>query len=135
MIFQAQHSFSYEAQLISIQRALDNWLSSWQLYCSTYEKHEKHRPLGEADLTPDNMWMRNGFARYAYDYWLLAKLMVNRISAEVEQRKVEAARRFVDLSSNGDLVDTGQSAFLEEYDNTSMKQVNELISGFQKVMI
>lgn len=66
------------------------------------------------------MWKRNGFFRFCAEYWLLANLMADRLTgAEM---------------SRGDsflVNDSVLDPILSQYDQTSMRQVNDLITGFQ----
>ena len=79
------------------------------------------------------MWQRIGFTRFASEYWLLAKLIVERITNQ--------ARRGQDgLMTNANLTTTrdreeSPTSILDKYDETSMQQVNDLIADFQRVAL
>ena len=79
------------------------------------------------------MWQRVGFSRFCSEYWLLAKLIVDRITDRA-QRKEHA---FVDASAGTEFGSDDRSTptILDNYDETSMRQVNDLISEFQKVIL
>lgn len=83
--------------------------------------------MDESNLNADNMWQRVGFCRHAGDFWLLASVKVDRLSvAEAEQHRATRGELVPDDSEQSDPI-------LPQYDQTSMRQVNELISEFQRV--
>ena len=59
-------------------------------------------------LTPENAWRRIGFCRHAHEFWLLA-------------------------GEEG--AGAGSDPILTRYDQTSMRQINDLIADFQKFQI
>lgn len=68
------------------------------------------------------MWKRVGFCRYCPEFWLLASLMTERLGL------------LGDLPQGNDLAPLDDGALdpiLNKYDQTSMRQVNNLIVGFQ----
>jgi hypothetical protein len=72
--------------------------------------------------------------RHASEYWLLANFMVERLSKSKEE-DVETvvdpageAQSPVSISATNSV-----GPLLDQYDQTSMQQVNVLISDFQKV--
>lgn len=67
-----------------------------------------------------------GFCRYAPEYWLLAKLMADRLAVLGTSQP----------ESELELLDEGPlDPILNYYDQTSMRQVNDLIMGFQTFQI
>ncbi len=121
MIFQTQQSFNVEAGLDTVDRALDNWLLAWQLYTSEL-------CLSAASVqTPTSMWKRVGFSRFADEYWLLARLIVVKMKTAVQNKHKR--------QSAADDSDGPADLGLNEYDETSMQQVNDLISDFQQILI
>lgn len=102
-----------------IRTALDNWIIIWQIYSDQGAATPRHDPVHGQIITPHIMWKRIGFSRYAYEYWTLAKLIVDRI----------AATAYMDDD------DASPASLLPRYDDTSMKQVNDLITEFQKIGI
>lgn len=127
MVFQTQQSFGYDIQMLPIRNALDNWIRIWQVYSSQHATSIKHLPL-QREPGPDDMWKRVGFARFANEYWLLASLIVDRITAAALGSTFNNPELQYGKEPDEDNV-------LTKYDETSMKQVNELISEFQKVLI
>ena len=78
-----------------------------------------------------DMWKRIGFMRHAGEFWLLAHVIVNRISGLNAQQPETSA-----IPSQGSSMhlDCGPSdPILNKYDETSMRQVNDLIADFHKV--
>ena len=91
------------------------------------------------DLACKDMWKRIGFIRHASEYWLLASLMLEKISAAATKPKSPefVSRTLTDHARIDD--DTGGTEGFEPVlgrdDETSMRQVNELLADFQKVQI
>lgn len=85
------------------------------------------------DVAPEEMWKRIGFMRHAPEYWLLASAIMDRISALDARQQQNSAR----AAQNGsEPVDNEPvDPILNKYDQTSMRQVNDLIADFQKVQI
>ena len=71
-------------------------------------------------LPPQNMWKRIGFMRHAYEFWLLANLILDRISSQAT-----ISEYGIGLPSREQ--DTLTQSVLPEYDQNNMRQVNELI--------
>ncbi|KAK5172959.1 uncharacterized protein LTR77_003081 [Saxophila tyrrhenica] len=128
MIFQHQQTFAADAHLAPINNALDSWIAIWQIYQQAYSTSQQYCPLGEEIMTPHNMWKRIGFVRYCSEYWLLAKLITERISAGTWMIGVDQANVNVPQPSD-------QNTVLQKYDETRMQQVNDLICQFQQVII
>lgn len=72
------------------------------------------------------MWKRIGFCRYCPEYWLLANLMADRLAT------LGALQQGNEMTA----IDNGPlDPILDQYDQTSMRQVNDLIMGFQMFQI
>jgi hypothetical protein len=136
LVFHYQSTFGCHGSLDSIKTVLDSWSSVWQAYVENFSADQRHSPVppGFQDLEPEEMWKRVGFMRHAEEYWLLAKLMVDNLSHSEEtlvgtnQSTSEHGRMSIG-APEGRSVDP----LLNEYDETSMEQVNALIADFQKV--
>ncbi|KAL2401661.1 Transcription factor verF [Exophiala dermatitidis] len=136
IIFHFQNTFSCQGSLEAIKHAQQAWKTVWDGYMSHFSQVPRHSPTTStmADLVPDDMWKRAGFTRYASEYWLLGKYMVDRLSKPA--KKVFGAGTDPDNQvqspiSAPELV----SPLLSQYDETSMQQVNMLISEFRNVNI
>ena len=138
LIFHFQSSFSCQGSLYPIRQAQKTWRQVWDIFLDLFSHDSRHSPVASAmqNLAPDDMWKRIGFTRYASEYWLLGKFMVERLSnrneddvATVEDPvgQVQSQAGFSGPDSAGQL--------LSQYDQTSMEQVNVLITDFQKVSI
>lgn len=124
LIFQYQNSLGWEGQLVPINNALGNWKAAWKQYAEHFAMRSHHSTNETTILEPRNMWKRIGFSRHASEYWLLVKLIHDRISAEIQTGATRA-----------DTADESAKAILDRYDETSMRQVNDLIAEFQKTTI
>ncbi|PKS08387.1 hypothetical protein jhhlp_005331 [Lomentospora prolificans] len=133
LVFQHQNSFSQDGHLAAIRHALNNWKPVWDIYMTTHATSPPHNMLAGVVLTPENAWRRIGFCRHAHDYWLLASVIIDKLTSPVCDMTVNPA--------SSPESDTGQSpprentTILTQYDQTSMQQVNELIADFQKIQI
>ncbi|CAK7226337.1 hypothetical protein SBRCBS47491_006196 [Sporothrix bragantina] len=141
LIFQKQNSFGGEDQLLAIRTGLANWKTVWEIHKREFSTGPPHTmvpiPLPNQDDTtaPDDMWRRTGFMRHSPEYWLLAHLVIDRLSSQQQ----EAANRNLYTSMHH----TGMHAFdntardpiLAKYDETSMRQVNDLISQLRNVQL
>ncbi|KAK3495815.1 hypothetical protein B0T13DRAFT_530519 [Neurospora crassa] len=140
MIFQHQNLFGVEGQLVPIRNGLDNWITIWELWCDHWSSTPPHCMAASDNLTPANMWKRIGFIRCSAEYWLLGSLLTDRIARKTSggvrenQGKGSSPDSYPDeLTGSG----KGKSndPILIKYDQTSMRQVNELISNFKKIQL
>ncbi|OQU99857.1 Fungal specific transcription factor domain-containing protein [Cladophialophora immunda] len=139
LIFHHQSSFSCQGSLDPIHSALQSWRKVWHVYLGRFSRDSRHSTVKcDIDhLAPDDMWRRVGFMRHAHEYWYLANLMVERLSApppaEAAETAVETSKQAQSpLSASGNET---ISPLLDKYDETSMQQVNTLISDFQMFRI
>ncbi|KAK4869941.1 hypothetical protein LT330_005665 [Penicillium expansum] len=110
-----------------IQNALSNWRDIWQLFSSTFPQGiMPHMTIEDPHIQPEQLWRRMGFFRYAPEYWLLAHLMADRL-AVLGTSKPENELEPLD---EGPL-----DPILNRYDQTSMRQINDLIMDFQTFQI
>lgn len=147
LIFQKQNSFGGEDQLHAIRTGLDNWKRIWESYSSDFADRPPHATIvvqSAADgssVAPDDMWRRTGFMRHSPEYWLLAHLVINRLSAAgSDSRSARLLSRglglySVDSTARASAEDTTGDPLLTKYDETSMRQVNDLISQFQGIQL
>lgn len=82
--------------------------------------------IDHPQIQPQELWTRMGFCRYAPEYWLLAQLMADRLSFLGTAQQVNE----LEPLEVGPL-----DPILNQYDQTSMRQVNDLIMGFQTFQI
>lgn len=129
MIFQSQQVFGWDHQMAPVRYGVENWSKAWDSYMQNYFFLQRHQPRLPNDNSLGTLWQRIGFCRSADEYWMLAKLMVNRV-AIISQ--IEATRMTDDVSSTAE-ADT-KEGILGKYDETSMRQVNELIADFQRIL-
>jgi len=135
LLFQYQNSFGSPDQLVPIRRALENWKTMWKDYIELYSSTANHMPIGTSQATPENMWQRIGFVQHASEYWLLASLVLDRLCASKEQVSNHNGVVQDAISQKSEPhPDLGQP-MLQKYDETSMRQVNELIATFQRTSI
>lgn len=141
IIFQHQNLFGVIGQLVPIRNGLRNWIAIWEMYFDTWSASPPHGMVQEDALTPDTMWKRVGFVRHTPEYWLLGSLLTDRIASETSGAGEEKnPQSILDHPSNSASVGTvaesiTRNPILDKYDQTSMRQVNDLISGFQRVQM
>ncbi|KAF5722896.1 C2H2 transcription factor [Fusarium mundagurra] len=80
LIFQHQNSFGGHDQLQAVRNALDNWESAWETYSDEFSFSPPHVMVDRHNVTMENLWRRVGFMRHSPEYWLLGKLLVDRLS-------------------------------------------------------
>jgi hypothetical protein len=139
MIFQHQNLFAVEGQLVPIRNGLRNWIGIWEKYVSVPTSLSPHGGLQEECPAPELMWKRIGFVRFSAEYWLLGSLLTDRLSGTTttsqDQASTHGSPPGAPTSSTAQGKTRSAEPILEKYDQTSMRQVNDLISDFQKFSI
>ncbi|TQS33389.1 hypothetical protein Golomagni_06270, partial [Golovinomyces magnicellulatus] len=134
LIFQYQNAIIGNGQLAAISQGLSNWRGIWEVYSARFSSTPPHVMVDAENVTAETAWQRTGFMRFSPEYWLLARLMVDRLQHN-EMMQVENSL----LPSATSSTTSGGPAIvnpdLAEYDQTSMQQVNELISELKKINI
>ncbi|RBR05966.1 hypothetical protein FVER53590_13928 [Fusarium verticillioides] len=80
LIFQHQNSFGGHDQLQAVRNALENWKSAWETYSDEFSFSPPHVMVDRQNVATENLWRRVGFMRHSPEYWLLGKLLVDRLS-------------------------------------------------------
>ncbi|KAF5984154.1 C2H2 zinc finger transcription factor [Fusarium bulbicola] len=80
LIFQHRNSFGGHDQLQAVRNALDNWKSAWETYSDEFSLSPPHAMVDRHNVATENLWRRVGFMRHSPEYWLLGKLLVDRLS-------------------------------------------------------
>ncbi|EXJ59419.1 uncharacterized protein A1O5_12300 [Cladophialophora psammophila CBS 110553] len=133
LIFQYQHCFREQAQLVPIRNAAKNWGMIWQMYSEDFSASPPHAMVTEDTMTIHKMCNRVGFMRHAPEFWLLAKLMMDRIT---NCKVLEPREPFGSLvPETPSATDDSTEPIYHEYDQTSMQQVNDLITILQRIHI
>ena len=130
LVFQHQNSIGECRNLTAIRHALDNWKPIWETYCSKLSSTPPHNMVPGDVLTPENAWRRIGFSRHAHEYWLLAGVIIDRLEG-ADKTGGEGGQRQKSPEEEG----AASDPILTRYDQTSMRQVNDLIADFQKFQI
>ncbi|KAF0637477.1 hypothetical protein FPSE5266_09730 [Fusarium pseudograminearum] len=128
LLFHHQNSFGGHDQLQAVYNALSNWKMVWETYSDELSFSPPHVMVNKQNISPAELWRRVGFMRHSPEYWLLAKLLVDRLSAPIETM-TNPEDALLDATT------VTQEPILARYDQTSMLQVNDLITGFQNVHI
>ncbi|KAJ2893600.1 hypothetical protein MKZ38_008423 [Zalerion maritima] len=135
MIFQHQNLFGVESQLVLIRNGLRNWKAIWEVHAAsaTAPPHGIVAVEGK-NLPPDQLWKRVGFVRYSFEYWLLGNLITDKIAAA---RDASPSRFNPGHGSEAPRSPRARSLdpILDKYDQTSMRQVNDLIAAFRQFQI
>jgi hypothetical protein len=140
MIFQHQNLLAVEGQLVPIRNGLRNWIEIWEKYAEVPSSLSPHGLLQEECPAPELMWKRIGFFRFSPEYWLLGSLIADRLSAPTAASPEQASasgssQGFAQPSSTASGKARSAEPILGKYDQTSMRQVNDLITDFQKFNI
>lgn len=82
-------------------------------------------------LATDNAWRRIGFCRHAHECWLLTSVIIDKIERWDTSGSdgMRAQKSPMEVPGEG----TTPHPILTRYDQTSMRQINDLIADFQKV--
>lgn len=141
MIFQHQNSFGVAGQLVPIQNGLRNWIAIWERYFYLWSTSYPYGGGQDAQLSLETMWKRVGFVRFSPEYWLLGTLLTDRIVASTAalpqgpcSNEADDARALAEgrIAASGRIQARSVEPILDKYDQTSMRQVNDLITNFQK---
>jgi hypothetical protein len=73
-----------------------------------------------------DMWKREGIMKHAQEYWLLARIMLERKASSQQEREVGDGRSNFNSELHDDVLPEQ-----EKYDETSMSQLNALLTSFQ----
>ncbi|KAF5638109.1 C2H2 transcription factor [Fusarium sp. NRRL 52700] len=121
LIFQHQNSFGGHDQLEAVRNALDNWKSAWETYSDEFSFSPPHVMVDRHNMATENLWRRVGFMRHSPEYWLLGKLLVDRLSAPSDSLGSPE-------STVPDASGSVHEPILTRYDQTSMLQTTALIA-------
>ncbi|KAH7093536.1 zinc finger, C2H2 type domain-containing protein [Paraphoma chrysanthemicola] len=132
LIFQHMNSFSDIGQMTAMDNALRNWQDVWNDYCRDLANQPPHVMVDGDDpkLATEDMWRRVGFMQHADEFRLLAVLLKERIML----KSVQQLPAFSAATENGDrgrIIDP----VLNEYDQNSMRQINDLIASFENIQM
>jgi hypothetical protein len=133
-MFQCQASFIHEPSLGPLRNALANWKQIWLLHDSCEDLGVDTSADQEASgstFDPGAMWKRVGFMRNAPEFWLLAKLVLERLETG---RHEEDGTDSLGSGKRSDVPSLGFPV-LDKYDETSMSQVNDIITMFQRLNV
>ncbi|KAF5236557.1 hypothetical protein FAUST_6471 [Fusarium austroamericanum] len=84
LLFHHQNSFGGHDQLQAVYNALSNWKMVWETYSDELSFSSPHVIVDKENVSPVDLWRRIGFMRHSPEYWLLAKLLVDRLSTPIE---------------------------------------------------
>ncbi|KAL4999813.1 hypothetical protein BDV10DRAFT_183961 [Aspergillus recurvatus] len=121
LIFQYRNSWGSLQLSSPIHHAVSNWKALWQQFTAALVPGmSPHVTVDHNHIQPEQMWKRVGFFSYCPEYWLLANLMADKLTAR--NAAEGAAGQGLERLEDGPL-----DSFLNQYDQTSMRQVNDLI--------
>ncbi|KAL2831568.1 hypothetical protein BDW59DRAFT_131602 [Aspergillus cavernicola] len=124
LIFQYRNSWGGVQLLSPIHNALNNWKAIWQQFTAALVPGmSPHVTVDHNNIRPESMWKRVGFCSYCPEYWLLANLMTDKLTARNATGDMVAG-----TANELERLDDGPlDSILNKYDQTSMRQVNDLI--------
>ncbi|KAL4972641.1 hypothetical protein BDW66DRAFT_162740 [Aspergillus desertorum] len=121
LIFQYRNSWGSLQLSSPIHHALSHWRDVWQQFTAALVPGmSPHVTVDHNHIRLEDMWKRVGFFSYCPEYWLLANLMADKLTAR--NAAEGAAGHGLERLEEGPL-----DSFLKKYDQTSMRQVNDLI--------
>ncbi|KAL4794365.1 hypothetical protein BDV19DRAFT_379494 [Aspergillus venezuelensis] len=108
-----------------------NQSAIWQQFASSLVPGiiSPHVTVNHNDLEHEAMWKRVGFCSYCPEYWLLASLMTDKLTGRGGSATCTGTGNPGMMHELGlGLLDDGPlDSILNKYDQTSMRQVNDLI--------
>jgi hypothetical protein len=104
-----------------IQRGIDIWKQLW-LAKSTEDEINI-----DTSLTTENMWRRVGFFQHAPEYWLLAKLSLERMSLCLSAP--------TSADSSASTMNAETIGLPTKYDESDMSQASALLTGLQNISL
>lgn len=131
LLFHVDPGFGSDSQCQVLRNAICNWRSIWNMRLEdNFEDLCGIRNLLRAQSAPEAnaSWKRIGFMRNAPEYWLLARIILERL--ESTQQSLDAAES---LSGQSGWRYNLTASVLPKYDETSMDQLNEFITSFQSL--
>ncbi|KAH6884843.1 hypothetical protein B0T10DRAFT_577204 [Thelonectria olida] len=118
VMFYLRTSFASHSELSPVQTGLDRWIKLWDQGTHLQELMNRTHPAC------NEMWKRVGFFRHADEYWLLAKLMLERWKSKTEGDSE---------GPNSILLENDTDSLEASYDESDMKNIHQMISDFQKM--
>jgi len=119
LVFHVQTSLTCLSPKTSpIRDALEHWKSAWDARINL------EPPKSGRDESQVKDWQRIGFMRHAHEFRLLALLSLEKLGSSMRNK----CERSLDEATS-----QGQHRALGRYDETSMKQVADLMLAFQSM--
>jgi len=123
LMFHLQNSLiTLPSPLTPLQTGLENWRRAWNKRLPE-DSHISHRP--------DTLWKQIGFARYAPEFWQLARILVRRMASSSESLDGEGEGGSVAAG----LEERVKEKMSERYDHTDMEDVNRLIEEYRRMSL
>ncbi|EXJ90699.1 hypothetical protein A1O1_03803 [Capronia coronata CBS 617.96] len=131
LLFNIDPGFGSEAQFETLRIAINNWRTVWNLrseagFSDCYGTHDSWTP--HCMTEPEIPWKRIGFYRNAFEYWLLARVKLEKLESSRPSTEAEES-----LLGRENYLGTEVAAILSKFDETSMDQVNDLVTSFQSL--
>lgn len=130
LLFNLDPGFGSDSQFKTLRIAMTNWRSVWNLRCesSFSDYYGTHDHWAHPCMTePDNSWKRIGFYRNALEYWLLGRIKLEKMESSLQTD--EPGDDFYGTENRSA---THVPSILPKFDETSMDQINDLITSFQR---
>jgi hypothetical protein len=108
---------------------ISNWKAVWNRRVFNRDDHSFDVLIGPEDgqsVSDTDMWRRPGFWKHASEFWLLSRILLDRMVSS--QRGAEAAET---LSGSDNTRCEVEPHMLDEYDETSLIRINGFIRNFQ----
>jgi len=123
-------SLSCDQQLSPLRHAIVNWKRAWLERPRSPAFALFHIDEGKKidEFSPYDEWKRIGFMRHTAEFWLLARIVLKQIEAALSTKsnaENDLLRNHTSQTSNV------SSTVLKKYDETSMSQVNDIITAYQ----
>jgi hypothetical protein len=124
MAFHFRPTLGQTTALVPLQNAITHWGDIWTARPAAGARSAFGTPSAEKDsfATRNEMWKRVGFMKHAHEFWMLSRIIVDRIASS-QTNALEADHGSCMARGAGDLV----AGVMDQYDRESMEQLRTTI--------
>ena len=126
MAFHFRPALGQIAELVPLQHAISHWGEIWAARPPPGKRSAFGTPSTESVsfTSQREMWKRLGFMKHAHEFWMLSRIIVDRLAAS-QLRVVDAGDAPEDARRKGHV----SGEIPDQYDQGDMNQLRTLILG------
>ena len=124
MAFHFRPTLGQITELVPLQTAIVHWGDVWNSRPAAGARSAFGTPSAEMDsfATRNEMWKRVGFMKHAHEFWMLSRIIVDRIASS-QTYALEADHGSCTARGVGNL----GASVMDQYDRESMEQLRTTI--------